>query len=165
MNITLFEKTDHIGGRTRTINPFDDPTQRIEQGASIFVQVNQIMYNAMTEFGLAARESDPDAEPTVGIWDGNNLVFTINQGSSSWWNTMKVIWRYGWSRPQKAQQLTADVIGKFLRIYEPEFFPFESLTQRAQQLGLAEVTKLTGQELLDNNGVGPSPTSESYVAN
>ncbi|KAK4249340.1 hypothetical protein C7999DRAFT_30228 [Corynascus novoguineensis] len=146
INITVFEKTDRIGGRTLTINPFNDPAQRFEQGASIFVKANQILYNAMTEFGLSPTYRDSD--PVMGIWDGDQFVFTIDQSAPSWWNTLKVIWKYGLSGPKKAQQATAATVSKFLRLYEPEFFPFESLTERAQDLGLVEETGVTGEQFL-----------------
>ncbi|KAH6847705.1 Prenylcysteine lyase-domain-containing protein [Chaetomium sp. MPI-CAGE-AT-0009] len=154
VNITLFEKTDRIGGRTRTINPFDDPAQRVEQGASIFVQSNNILYNAMTEFELSPRGEDADADPVVGIWDGDRFAFTIDQSAPSWWNTLKIVWQYGVTAPQRVQQLTAATITKFLRIYEPPFFPFPSLTQRAQELELVEATGVTGEQYLDANNVG-----------
>ncbi|KAH6623349.1 Prenylcysteine lyase-domain-containing protein [Chaetomium tenue] len=154
VNITLFEKTDRIGGRTRTINPFDDPAQRVEQGASIFVQANQILSNAMAEFELPPSVRDTDADPVLGIWDGDRFAFTIDQSAPSWWNILKLVWHYGVTAPQRAQQLTAATITKFLRLYEPPYFPFPSLTQRAQELELVEVTGVTGKEYLESNNVG-----------
>lgn len=163
MNVTLFEKTNHIGGRTLTINPFDDPAQRFEQGASIFVAANQIMVNAMAEFNLSPRMPEADADPVMGIWDGDCFVFTIDQSAPSWWNTIKVVLKYGLTAPQRAQQLTAATISKFLRLYEPEFFPFESLTQRAQELDLLGATGVTGKQFLAANNVSP-PTHEAQSA-
>jgi prenylcysteine oxidase/farnesylcysteine lyase len=153
VNITVFEKTDRIGGRTRTINPFDDPAQRVEQGASIFVQANQILYNAMAEFELSPRVEDDDANPVMGIWDGDRFAFTIDQSAPSWYNTLKLVWHYGVTAPQRAQQLTATTLTKFMRLYEPPFFPFPSLTQRAQELELVEVTGVTGEDYLKSNNV------------
>ena len=40
VNITVFEKTDRIGGRTLTINPFGNSLQRVELGVSIFIKKN-----------------------------------------------------------------------------------------------------------------------------
>lgn len=148
INITLFEKTDRIGGRTLTINPFNDPTQRFEQGASIFVKVNHILYNAMTEFGLTPCYHDPDVASVMGIWDGDRFVFTIDQNAPSWWNILKVIRKYGISAPRKVRQLTTTTLAKFLQLYEPPFFPFGSLTQRAEELGLLEAIGVTGEQYL-----------------
>jgi prenylcysteine oxidase/farnesylcysteine lyase len=153
VNITLFEKTDRIGGRTLTINPFDDPAQRVELGASIFVQANQILYGSLAEFGLATREPDAGADPVMGIWDGDRFVFTINQAKPDWWNTLKVVLRYGYTAPQRTQQLAAATIGKFMQIYEAPIFPFRSLTEAAQDLGLVEATGVTGEQFLNANNV------------
>lgn len=163
-NITVFEKTDRIGGRTRTINPFEDPAQRVEQGASIFVQVNQIMYNAMTEFGLSPRTPDPDADPVMGIWDGDCFVFTIDQSAPTWWNTLKVALKYGLTAPQRAQTLTAATISKFIRIYNAPYFPFQSLTQRAQELDLTAATGVTGEQFLSQNNVSSRTARGSPAA-
>ncbi|KAL2163249.1 hypothetical protein VTH06DRAFT_5305 [Thermothelomyces fergusii] len=153
VNITVFEKTDRIGGRTLTINPFNDPTQRFEQGASIFVKINHILYNAMTEFGLSPSFRDADVDSVLGIWDGDRFVFTIDENAPSWWNILKIIRKYGISAPRKVQQLTATTIAKFLQLYQPQFFPFESLTQRAEELGLLKVTGVTGEQYLQVNDV------------
>ena len=160
----MFEKTDHIGGRTLTINPFEDPTQRVEQGASIFVQANQIMYTAMTEFGLSQRAPDPDADSVLGIWDGDCFVFTIDQSAPTWWNTLKVALKYGLTAPQRTQTLTAATITKFLRIYNAPYFPFQSLTQRVQELDLASVTGVTGEQFLSQNNVCPWTARGSSAA-
>jgi prenylcysteine oxidase/farnesylcysteine lyase len=156
VNITLFKKTNHVGGRTLTINPFDDPAQRVEQGASIFVQANQIMYTAMNDFGLSPRAADPNANPVMAIWDGDCFVFTLDQGAPTWWNTLKVTLQYGLTAPQRTQQLTAATISNFLRIYTAPFFPFQSLTQRAQEMGLTAVTGVTGEQFLAANNVSPA---------
>ncbi|KAK4099108.1 hypothetical protein N658DRAFT_525736 [Parathielavia hyrcaniae] len=39
-------------------------------------------------------------------------------------------------------------------LYDPQSFPFQSLTQRVQQLGLDEITGVTGEQFLSDNGVG-----------
>ena len=164
VNVTLFEKTDRIGGRTRTINPFNDPAQRVEQGASIFVQANQIMFNAMTEFGLSQSVPDADDDPKMGIWDGDCFVFTIDESAPSWWTALKVVWKYGLTAPQRAQELTAATITKFLRIYSAPFFPFQSLTQVAQDLGLSAVTGVTGEQFLRANNVSFPPANTLTTA-
>ena len=161
MNITLFEKTGRIGGRTLTINAFEDPNQRVEQGASIFVPSNQILFTAMTQFGLSPSPDDPNADPNVGIWDGDCFVFTLDQSAPSWWNTLKVTLKYGLTAPQRAQDLTIATISNFLRIYNPPFFPFKSLTQRAQEMGLSAIASVTGEQFLNANNVSTSPRSAS----
>ncbi|KAM7188092.1 Prenylcysteine lyase domain containing protein [Rhypophila sp. PSN 637] len=154
INVTIFEKTDHIGGRTLTVNPFDDPGIRLELGASIFIEKNKILYDSLAEFGLSKRDPDEGTDPTLGIWDGDDFVFTINQDDSYWWNAGKAILRYGFLAPRRTQQLMEATIGKFLKLYEEPYFPFRSLTQRVYDLDLVRTTGVTGEQLLKGNNIG-----------
>jgi prenylcysteine oxidase / farnesylcysteine lyase len=167
INITIFEKTDRIGGRTLTIEPFGNASQRAELGASIFIQKNEILYDSLAEFNLTARDPDEGSDPLLGIWDGDEFVFTINTGHSYWWNAYKVFMKYGYNAPRRTQKLMETTIQKFLMLYKSPFFPFRSLTQRIYELGLVEVTALTGEQFLAKNSVlGPityqDPTNTSW---
>ncbi|AEO68308.1 uncharacterized protein THITE_2145487 [Thermothielavioides terrestris NRRL 8126] len=154
VNITLFEKTDRIGGRTLTVNPFNDLAQLFELGASIFVPVNHILNDSVTEFNLSTRAAETDSSSIIGIWDGDRFVFTLDRSQPSWWKGLKVALRYGLTSPWRAEQFTAATIAKFLRIYDAPFFPFPSLTQRAQDLGLDAFTGVTGEQVLKENKIG-----------
>lgn len=156
VNITIFEKTGRIGGRTLTIDPFGNSSQRVELGASIFIKKNKIMYDAMAEFDLSPRNPDEDADPTMGIWDGDEFVFTMNDNHSFWWTVARICWKYGIMAPRRTQQLMESTIAKFLRLYEEPYFPFRSLTQRTYELELVEVTGVTGEQLLAKNNIGAS---------
>ncbi|KND89405.1 Frequency clock protein [Tolypocladium ophioglossoides CBS 100239] len=153
VNITLFEKTDRIGGRTLTVNAFDDPQRPVELGASIFVAINHILFNATQDFGLPLAEmSAAEAGDITAIWDGNSFVFQSAEGTSWWWDAGKLWWRYGLS-PYKALNLVKSVIGTFLKLYEEPYFPFRSLTQRAFELGLVKITGVTGEQFLAENSI------------
>ncbi|KAK4675151.1 hypothetical protein QC764_500840 [Podospora pseudoanserina] len=153
VNITLFEKTDRIGGRTLTINAYDDPSQPIELGASIFIEKNHILHDALQRFNLSKRIPDEDSDPKLGIWDGDEFVFTINERDSFWWTALKVIYKYGIMAPRRTQKLMEATIANFLKLYEEPNFPFRSLTQRAYELGLIDVTGVTGEQLLKANNI------------
>lgn len=157
MNITLFEKTDRIGGRTLTIDAYGDPSQPVELGASIFVQENEILYGALKDFGLPKSVPDENIDPHMGIWDGDVFVFSVNERHPSWWNTLKIIWKYGPFAPQRTLELVGATMTKFRRMYEEPFFPFPSLTERAAELGLLELTGVTGEQLLKANKVRSLP--------
>ncbi|KAK4223121.1 putative prenylcysteine oxidase [Podospora fimiseda] len=153
VNITVFEKSDRIGGRTLTINPYDDLSQRIELGASIFIEKNYILYNALKEFNLSKRAPDEDSSSVLGIWDGEQFVFSFNEDSSYWWNALKVIWKYGIMAPRRTENLMISTIDKFLRLYQEPYFPFRSLTQRAYELDLHKATGVTGEQWLKNHNI------------
>lgn len=156
MNITLFEKTDRIGGRTLTIHPYNDPAQRLELGASIFVEANRILNDAAAEFGLPTRAPDTESSPVLGIWDGDRFVFTLDLSEPSWRNNLKIVWRYGVTAPLRAQRLMAATRAKFLQIYDAPYFPFSSLTRIAKDLGLVATTGVTGEQFLGANKVSAS---------
>lgn len=154
LNITVFEKADRIGGRTLTINPYGDASVRVELGASVFIQANQIIYGAMQQFGLSEMVPDASLSPTLGIWDGNSFVLKLNDLLPSWWNTLQVGLRYGIYAPKRTQELVLATLGKFLQLYDEPHFPFRSLTQRVNELGLVDVTSVSGDQFLQANNVG-----------
>ncbi|KAF4827310.1 Farnesylcysteine lyase [Colletotrichum tropicale] len=153
VNITVFEKTNHIGGRTLTVEAYDNPLEQVELGASIFIEANQILYNASRRFGLPLKEPESGSDGFLGIWDGEQFVYTQDDSSWQWWNLAKLFWKYGLA-PYKAQKLVQSTVDTFLQLYEAPHFPFRSLTQRAFELDLLKATSVTGKEFLANNDIG-----------
>ncbi|CAK7270022.1 hypothetical protein SEPCBS119000_003871 [Sporothrix epigloea] len=155
VNITLFEKTSHIGGRTLTTHAFGDASQPVELGASIFVPINEILWTAAADFGLPllpAGGNDDDGG-LLGIWDGDRFVYTQDDRTPGWWNLVRLVWTYG-TAPYRANKLMQATIQRFLELYRAPYFPFRSLTMRANELELTFVTGQTGQQYLDAGGVG-----------
>ncbi|KIW00853.1 hypothetical protein, variant [Verruconis gallopava] len=156
LEITIFERNDYIGGRSTTVEAFNDTLLApIELGASIFVSVNYVLQDAVKEFGLQLKEpyEGPVAlkdVPFMGIYDGSKFVVTMQD--SGWWSSLKMLWRYLYA-PIKAEQLMKETVGKFLKIYEAPYFPFPSLTKRVYDLGLKEAAGMTGQQFLKENGI------------
>jgi prenylcysteine oxidase/farnesylcysteine lyase len=164
LNITLYEKNPYIGGRSTTVHAYNDTTTNapVELGASIFVQINHILYNATTNFNLTRiqlGENGDDGDdgekkgPILGIFDGDIFVFTQQAGTSWWSELAKLWWRYGLA-PLKARNLMKEVTGKFQQMYQAPYFPFASLTDTLYNLGLLEVTGVTGKQFLQDKGVG-----------
>jgi prenylcysteine oxidase / farnesylcysteine lyase len=153
INITVFERSSYVGGRSTTVNAFDDPLEPVELGASIFVEVNKILKDAANEFGLntQSHQSAGDEPEILGIWNGKKFVYT-QKGDASWWDLAKLFWKYGLA-PMRTQRLMRSTVGKFLKLYEPPFFPFRSLSDRALDLELTWVTAVTGEEFLAANNV------------
>ncbi|OBR16213.1 Prenylcysteine oxidase [Colletotrichum higginsianum IMI 349063] len=153
VNITVFEKTDRIGGRTLTVEAYNNPLEPVELGASIFIEANHIMYNASLNFGLPLKEPESGSDGFLGIWDGEKFVFTQDDSSWEWWNLAKLFWKYG-TAPYKAQKLVQSTVSTFLQLYEKPHFPFRSLTQRVFELDLLKATSVTGEQFLVNNDIG-----------
>ncbi|KAJ2987832.1 hypothetical protein NUW58_g4293 [Xylaria curta] len=155
INITVFEKTSRIGGRTLTVNVYDDPTEPVELGASIFVDVNYILANATRDFGLTTKDPGCDERGLLGIWNGDSFVYTQDSNSWDWVNLARLFWKYG-TAPYHTYRLVQSTVTTFLKLYEEPFFPFRSLSTRAFQLDLAKITGVTGRQFLAANNLdGP----------
>lgn len=165
LDITIFEATDHIGGRTTTVNAFNDPRYPVELGASIFVEINAILFNATRDFNLPANNriyESTGADFDLGIWDGDGFVFTVaNRDEETgdlrgtlgdWWDIAKLLWKYGLG-PIRLRTLQQSTIAKFLRIYD-EVFPFRDLTKAVEDVNLLETISQSGAEMLAKAGVG-----------
>ncbi|KAG0159512.1 hypothetical protein PDIDSM_75960 [Penicillium digitatum] len=155
VNITVYERESFVGGRSTTVNVFDDPAYPIELGASIFVQINYNLVNASRDFGLTVSSADyarpKEADESIGIWDGSQFVFTLNN-SYSWWNIGRLFWRYGLA-PLHTQNLVKRIVSRFIRLYEEPLFPFESLTEAVVAADLIDATALSGDTFLQANSV------------
>lgn len=151
-NITIFEKTGHIGGRSLTVDAYGNSSEPIELGASIFVDANKILVNATQQFGLDLRDPAGDADCLTVIWDGSNFVFETASDNSWWWDVIKLGWKYRLA-PWYTQKLMQKTVATFLKLYEEPYFPFRSLSTRAFELDLAKITGVTGQQFLADNGI------------
>jgi prenylcysteine oxidase / farnesylcysteine lyase len=127
--------------------------EAVELGASIFVEVNKILKNAANDFGLYPQfhQSAGDEPEILGIWNGEKFVYT-QKGEASWFDLAKLFWKYGLA-PMRTQRLMRSTVGKFIKLYEPPFFPFRSLSDRALDLDLTGVTAVTGEQFLAANNV------------
>jgi prenylcysteine oxidase/farnesylcysteine lyase len=154
LNMTVYERESYVGGRSTTVGVYGDQEDPVELGASIFVQVNQNLVNAAKEFNLSTsgfRDYRSDA-PALGIWNGKDFVYTQASGGS-WWDTAKLLWKYGLA-PVKTLNLMKATVGKFLQMYDEPYFPWKSLSQVAYDLGLTAATACTGEQFLEQNGIG-----------
>ena len=94
VDITVFERSSYIGGRSTTVMAYGD-TEPVELGASIFVDVNEILRNRSAEFGLEPKASETEGQELLGIWDGRQFVYMQQQeeGWRGYWNMAKLLVR------------------------------------------------------------------------
>ncbi|KAL6720992.1 hypothetical protein ACLMJK_000092 [Lecanora helva] len=159
VNITVYERSGYVGGRSTTVDVHGDPLQPVEVGASIFVQVNHNLVSAVNEFGLSTGSYDSgkkEIEQTLGVYNGAEWVF---RGSDNgWWGIVKLLWKYGMA-PIQTQRLMKKTVGLFLKMYEAPAFPFKDLSQTVYDLGLTEATAMTGKQYLRENRIDTSDGS------
>ncbi|KAF2827703.1 Prenylcysteine oxidase [Ophiobolus disseminans] len=164
-DITVFERNTYIGGRTTTVNVWNQSEFPVELGGSIFVEVNHIMMDAMKRFGLSPASQDLISQlamPELGIWNGQEFVLITTQ-EESWWDKAKLLWKYG-PAPLLTNRLMKSVVGKFLTMYDEPVFPWKSLSDVVERLGLLEATGVTGEQYLKANGIGETFAREIIQA-
>lgn len=158
INITVYERSSYVGGRSTTVDVFGNPDEPVELGASIFVKVNKNLVSAVNEFGLDVINyggSKIDETPkALGVWNGEKFVFQQSDTSYGWWNIVKLFWKYGMA-PYRTQTLMRNTTGQFLKMYDPPYFPFKDLSQTAYELGLTASTSSTGEQFLLANDIKP----------
>ncbi|TEY43701.1 hypothetical protein BOTCAL_0362g00050 [Botryotinia calthae] len=163
INVTVFERSSYIGGRSTTVNAYGNSLEPVELGASIFVDVNAILKNASREFDLHAKSSNTEEVEVLGIWDGAEFVYTQKDSDWKYWDIAKMFWKYGLA-PLKTQRLMKTVVAKFLQLYEAPYFPFRSLTERIEELDLKTVASVTGEQFLAQNNIEGSFTTDLIQA-
>ncbi|TCD60722.1 hypothetical protein EIP91_009628 [Steccherinum ochraceum] len=172
VEIDIYDKSSLIGGRSTVVHPHEDSSLvPMELGASIFVRANKNLWRATHEFNLT-RVDFEDAEvqdDETGIWDGEEFVLRVGSGKGwvgSWWNTLKVVWRYGFRAPTKTQAIVDEMIKRFVTLYGPSFgvSPWTNVTAVASQLEWTNMVAQTASEYLDAQGVDRRFTRELVEA-
>lgn len=160
VNVTVYERSSYIGGRSTTVNVHDLFTEPVELGASIFVEVNKNLVSAVDEFELDTQAYNAEGahkiKRTLGIYNGQEWVF--RSSDKEWWDVGKMLWKYGLA-PVWTQRLMKSTVAAFLKMYEEPNFPFRDLSQTVYDLGLTGATASTGTQYLEANGIDTSEKS------
>ncbi|KAG8910746.1 hypothetical protein FRC01_006155 [Tulasnella sp. 417] len=160
VQVDVFERLNRVGGRVTTVHPYDDtnlPPQ--ELGASIFVPENKNLFRAAREFGLDLIELFD--EDDVTLWDGDQVLFTY---TGSWWDNLKILWRYGYSSPSKTQTLTQQMIDRVLTMYTPTLPSWASIPGLLKDLGFSDYTAQSGFDVFTSQGVSQKFAQEMIEA-
>ncbi|BES90704.1 Prenylcysteine lyase [Nesidiocoris tenuis] len=112
LQIDLFEGNG-IGGRLSTIN-VDGCVY--ETGGSVIHQKNQYASKLAAALGIKQISSQEDFD-LLGIYNASDFLF-IGSGNS-WWNALKLMWRYGLDLI-RLDRYTTDLLTKFESIYETQ---------------------------------------------
>lgn len=153
-DITIFEKSDSIGGRTQTVDVYGNSSLRVEVGASIYVSANKILAKAVKDFNLTTFEPGPRNTKEkelkkFGLYDGTKIFFTFDL---SWISLIRLLWRYGRSLIT-TERIAHRFVSTFLKFYYKSEFPFPSLDVISHVSGLLSPVSITGEEVLVDAGV------------
>lgn len=117
LDVTIFERTELVGGRTRIVHPYGNQSYPpVELGASIFADVNpnMVRFSERYKLNATARLGEPDS--TTSIWNGESFIF--EDLSEGWWSSAKMFWRYGYS-PARVSKYVASLVASYLKQYDP----------------------------------------------
>ncbi|KAF4623348.1 hypothetical protein D9613_002063 [Agrocybe pediades] len=161
VEVDVYDSKDYIGGRSTTVYPYDDTTlPELELGASIFVEANKNLWRASDEFNLTRRNfRDEDYE--TGIWDGEQLILSYAGG---WWDTAKMLWRYGYISPKRTETFVRGMIKDILTLYSRATPKWDNLSDLSNLLGWAEITNTTTEAYLAKQGVSAKYINEIVEA-
>lgn len=158
-DITIFEKSNYIGGRSTTVNVYDNSSWYVELGASIFVSANRILMKSIEEFGLETRKYGEQIQKqqngiqnSIGVWNGTEFILTL---SDTWFSKAKLLLKYGLS-PIKSLFLTKSFIGTFIEYYYEKEFPFANLTEVTIQSNFSQATNISGLSFFREKGISDS---------
>ncbi|KAF8203830.1 Prenylcysteine lyase-domain-containing protein [Pholiota molesta] len=155
VEIDVYERSDYIGGRSTVVYPYNDSSlPELELGASIFVEANKNLWRASDEFNLTRRGFHSENYET-GVWDGEELLFSFSGG---WWDTTKMLWRYGFFSPRIVDSYVANMVKQILVLYTAVSPKWDNITDLSARLGWTEIVNSTTADYLAKQGV-----SEKYV--
>jgi prenylcysteine oxidase / farnesylcysteine lyase len=148
--IRVYEKSPRVGGRLATIDVDGTP---IEAGGTIIHETNRIMAGFVDEFELGRVEPRPrpldDTRPeTVGVWDGQRLVFRTHPSALR--TRIRAVRRFGILEPLRLQRAVRAAVSKWNGIYEhlDRGQAFDSPVAMLAELGLEHMLQDDGRSWL-----------------
>ncbi|XP_066933721.1 prenylcysteine oxidase 1-like [Clytia hemisphaerica] len=152
IHIDVFEKTDRMGGRLLSAHLNGES---FETGGTIIHSSNKYMAEFTKEMGLETNQEK--AIEKFGIWNGNEFLFT--ETSMNWWNTVKMVFRYGPLSLKRLNDVTTSGANIFPSIYEKQDAgqTFKTVPDLLTSIGgeyFTDCTQKTWREVLKEKGVG-----------
>ncbi|KAG7099795.1 hypothetical protein E1B28_001607 [Marasmius oreades] len=161
VEIDVYEKESYVGGRSTTVQPYDDPSlPPVELGASIFVKANKNLWRATQDFNLTLKGFEDEYGDT-GIWNGEKLLFTMG---SSWWDTAKMFFRYGINAPRRTDSIVKSMIQDYLHLYSQDAPKWDNINTLATTLGFLDMTANTTANFFEAKGVAANFVREIIEA-
>ena len=132
---------------------------------------NKNLYRATQLFGISTFDLGDD-DSNLGIWDGEKFIITVclqilplsllflhlpkltSQGFlGRWWDTLKVLWRYGYRSPTTTSALVKEMVSKFVTLYSTTH-GWSRVEELSAMLNFTEFTATDTASYLLSQGVG-----------
>ncbi|KAL1894102.1 hypothetical protein Cpir12675_003837 [Ceratocystis pirilliformis] len=149
VNITIFEKTNRVGGRSLTVNAWDKPGYPVELGSSMFVPESGIVSSIVREAKLNFRYLEySEGSSNAGVWNGEELVYRYNFDEDvPFWDRVARFFRFGFD-PAMATSRVSKTGDSIKMMYSEPHFPFQSLDKVVSDVDLLTPRNTVGSEFL-----------------
>ncbi|KAL0580679.1 hypothetical protein V5O48_001320 [Marasmius crinis-equi] len=177
VEVDVYEKNSYIGGRSTTVQPYDDPSlDPVELGGSIFVRANKNLWRATQEFNLTLN-SFKDEGGDTGFWDGEKLLITASPNYRWRWLVGYVedgleIWNHLTKangvdvslHTPHSDHYVKSMIQDYLNLYSPDAPKWDNITTLATTLGFLDMTSSSTADFFQSNGVSAQFVNEVVEA-
>lgn len=159
IEIDVFEKSEHIGGRVESkIIGLDE--EKYDLGANAFVDVNYNLMNASKEFNINY-ENNGNSSNALGLYNGAKFVSRMGK---TFKEKVSFYYRYAWGL-FRASRFATQVKNEFLKLYDETLPPYESVEEMLDRVKLTEYLYRTTQDVLVNDWyVGSTFSNEMFPA-
>ena len=170
LNVTVFEKDDHIGGQLKSTTLREKPGTTVETGATAFHKDDWCMVEAMDGVGLqpatARTRGWHTPRKTRGIWNGENFQM-LNESADEHPTLLQqfanLFWQYGLERmlqptedgatklgnaKSSFQALRDEVTAKFKSF--ARFREVKNLQRDLDEAGLGTAISISARDFLSN---------------
>ncbi|KAJ1924150.1 hypothetical protein IWQ60_005408 [Tieghemiomyces parasiticus] len=153
VSITVYERSDQVGGRVNAIT-VPGTNLMIETGAAIFIDTNANLIKYAAQFNLTVQPaasglSNTHANPKLGIWNGTDFSFMQTGNATA--DQAVIVSRFGVYSIGAISQLIQSYAVQFLKVYYPAAVngTFDTMRSILEYLGLQSTTQATAQNALN----------------
>lgn len=112
--ITVFEKSDKIGGRIQSLELQHPDLANVEAGASIISNANILMRHFATYLNLKEKPKSKSNRTKFSLWNGTHVIMSTSD--TSYISIVRLLVRYGMS-PIRSKWITKRLLKLFDNIY------------------------------------------------
>ncbi len=110
--VDIYEKRSRVGGRVFSQEILNKTT---DFGASFLIEENELIFSLIKDLNITVQIAEDDSNMSIGIFHNKSILLTL--GNSDIINMLKIVWRYGFLSPLRANKLIQDQLLKFKNVY------------------------------------------------
>ena len=145
--IDVYEKAEHVGGRSDTLDASEFVVP-LDAGATAIFSRNEYLTSFVNTFGLV-KASDGGGKDVIGLWDGTRFRFEWPDGPAL---PARLLARYGLS-PLRVIKAVKSAVDKLCAIYalQANNSSWSSPAELFEALGLKALTQVSAYDFFEKN--------------